>query len=63
MWTPVFVCEGSFEVCFAADLPRSKGLWPKNVKYEYWHNSCSIIKLQNVQFTQHMSKYLVDKRL
>ena len=32
----------------AADLPRYKGLWAKNVKYEYCHKSCNIIYLQNM---------------
>ena len=48
MRAPVFVCEGRFEARFAADLPRYKGLWTKNVKYEYCHKSCSIIYLQNM---------------
>ena len=30
--------------------PRNKGLWAKNVKYEYCHKSCSIIFLQNMQY-------------
>lgn len=49
MRAPVFVCEGRFEARFTADLPRYKGLWAKNVKYEYCHKSCSIIYLQNMQ--------------
>lgn len=48
MRAPVFVCEGRFEVRFAAYLPRYKGLWAKNVKYEYCHKSCNIIYLQNM---------------
>ena len=47
MRAPVFVCEGRFEARFAADLPRYKGLWTKNVKYEYCHKSCSIIYLDS----------------
>lgn len=49
MWAPVFVREGRFEARFAVDLPRYKGLWAKNAKYEYWHNSCSITNLHNMQ--------------
>ena len=48
MRAQVFVCEGRFEVRFAAYLPRYKGLWAKNVKYEYCHKSCNIIYLQNM---------------
>mgnify|MGYP007027369472 FL=1 len=44
----VFVCEGRFEARFATDVPRYKGLWAKNVKYEYCHKSCNIIYLQNM---------------
>ncbi len=48
MRAPVFVCEGRFEARFAADLLRYKGVWAKNVKYEYCHKSCNIIYLQNM---------------
>lgn len=59
MLAPVFVCEGRFEARFAADSPRYKGLWAKNVKYEYCHKSCSIIYLQNMQC---YATYVVARR-